>query len=89
MRQEVLVKIKNLSKDYGTQKVLCGINLQIKKNERLGIIGENGAGKTTLVEIICQTKIASSGTIKFNFSKNKQKTNVQKEIGVQFQDTGT
>ena len=77
-----LIKIINLSKSYGNNKVLKNINLTIKKNERVAIIGENGAGKTTLAEIIAQIKKFNKGSITYNF---KEKGLPKERIGFQFQ----
>jgi peptide/nickel transport system ATP-binding protein len=43
-----LLKIRNLSVNYGRYNVLDGLNLDIAEGETLAIIGESGAGKTTL-----------------------------------------
>lgn len=47
-----MIKIEQLSKNYGANKVLKNINLEFKKGEVYGIVGENGAGKTTLFKCI-------------------------------------
>ena len=44
-------------------KALNNLNLQIKKGEILGILGENGAGKSTLLKIITGVVFPTSGTI--------------------------
>lgn len=49
---EVLLKIENLSKSFGENQVLKDINLDIKKGEIIGLVGENGAGKSTLMKAI-------------------------------------
>ncbi len=46
------VKIKNLSFEYGKSKVLNNINIEIKKGEKLGIVGLSGAGKSTLFKLL-------------------------------------
>ena len=46
------VEIKNVSFSFGEVKVLDQVNLTIKDNDFLGIIGPNGGGKTTLLKII-------------------------------------
>lgn len=47
-----MVNIKNLSKSYGTKRVLTNLNLKLKSGEVSGMVGENGAGKTTLFKCI-------------------------------------
>lgn len=51
MAQYVL-ELKNIEKDYSGNRVLNGINLQLKAGEIHAIVGENGAGKSTLMNII-------------------------------------
>lgn len=60
-----MIELKNISKDFGKQKILNDICLEIKKGEFVSIIGPSGAGKTTLLNII--------GTIEsFNNNNNSQ-----------------
>ncbi len=49
---EILLKIEGLSKSFGDNQVLKNINLDIKKGEIIGLVGENGAGKSTLMKAI-------------------------------------
>lgn len=49
---EPIITIRNLSKSYGSKKVLKDINLDIHKGEIIGYIGPNGAGKSTTVKIM-------------------------------------
>jgi len=52
-----MIRIKNLSKEYGNKEVLCNINLNFEKGKVYGIIGRNGAGKTTLFNCIAGLEI--------------------------------
>lgn len=45
---------------------LDNINLNIKKGERIGIIGHNGAGKSTLLKLICRVTAPTTGEIGLN-----------------------
>jgi len=52
-----------LKRDYFMFDALKNINLEIKKGEILGILGENGAGKTTLIKLIIGLLHPSNGKI--------------------------
>ncbi len=51
MKQEI-VKLENVSFDYGDHRVLENINLTVYDDDFLGIIGPNGGGKSTLLKLI-------------------------------------
>lgn len=44
-----IIEAKNVSKWYGTFKVLTDINLTVSKGERIVICGPSGSGKSTLI----------------------------------------
>ena len=47
-----VLTVHNLSKSFDQKKLFWDINFEIKKGERVAIIGDNGTGKTTLLKII-------------------------------------
>jgi len=47
-----IVELRDVSKSYGTRKLINDFTYLLKRDDRIGIIGANGAGKTTLLEII-------------------------------------
>ena len=49
-----------------TFMALKGVSLEVKKGERVGIIGHNGAGKSTLLKLISRVTGPTSGTISLN-----------------------
>lgn len=51
MRDAVL-EIKDLSKSFGKNKVLHGINLAVRRGTVMGLMGENGAGKSTMMKCL-------------------------------------
>ncbi len=53
--------------DFGKKfMALQDINLEVKKGERLGIIGHNGAGKSTLLKLLARVTAPTTGTISYN-----------------------
>ncbi|AKX34097.1 ABC transporter ATP-binding protein [Spiroplasma litorale] len=68
-----MIKVSNVFKNYSKKIVLKNINLEIKKGEKIAIMGLNGSGKTTLAEIILKIFSPSSGEVVYedkNISKN-------------------
>ncbi len=67
------------------KKIFSDLNLKIRRNDRIGIIGANGSGKSTLVKILQGIYPPKTGKIKFGenvnvkyFDQNKQSINVNK-----------
>ncbi|SHI63278.1 ATP-binding cassette, subfamily F, member 3 [Clostridium cavendishii DSM 21758] len=52
---------ENLSKAYGEKILFNNVNLDLKRGEKIALIGENGRGKTTLFKIIMETVKADNG----------------------------
>jgi len=59
-----VIRIEGLKKAYGDHVVFPGIDLTVKRGEKIGIIGVNGAGKTTLLKMIAGELSPDGGTIK-------------------------
>ena len=58
-----MVKINDIRKSFGGNKVLKGISLQGNTGQCIGIVGTNGSGKSTLLSIIAGIRKADGGTI--------------------------
>jgi len=59
-----IVRVDGLKKAYGDHVVFPGIDLTVRRGEKIGIIGVNGAGKTTLLRMIAGELPHDSGTIR-------------------------
>lgn len=59
----ILCSAQQLSKMYGANPVFDKINLEIHKEDRIGLIGRNGSGKTTLFKLLAQIEPADEGEI--------------------------
>ena len=60
------LQIINLSKKFGSQTALNGINIEIGNSEIIGLLGPNGAGKSTLMKSIVGALKIDEGQILFN-----------------------
>lgn len=58
-----VLRIEDLSKSFGSLKLFSNLNFEIKRGERVAIIGNNGTGKTTLLKIINELLPADSGKV--------------------------
>ena len=63
---EKFMEIKNLNFSFGSKKILKNINLTIKKNNIIGIVGKSGSGKSTLANLIVGILKPENGKIIFD-----------------------
>ena len=88
-----MISVRNLYKTFKTQKgdinVLNGINIDIKKGEKVAIIGPSGSGKSTFLRCLNRLEEATSGEIFFEgqniLEKNCDIDKVRQEMGMVFQ----
>ncbi len=59
-----VIKVEGLKKAYGDHVVFPGVDLTVKRGDKIGIIGVNGAGKTTLLRMMAGELPHDAGTIK-------------------------
>ena len=82
-----IIRIEGLAKTFGSLTALHGIDLQIRENELLGLLGPNVAGKTTLISILSTLLPPSSGGARVcGFDIRTEQDEVRKCIGIVFQD---
>ena len=79
--------IKNLRKSFGKNKVLNGINFELREGERVVVLGPSGSGKSTFLRCINWMEEPTSGEIYFDgelvTEKNIRK--IRRNIGMVFQ----
>ncbi len=84
------ISFKNVSFHYPQSKknVLSNITFELRKGEKLALVGENGAGKTTLIKLLLRLYEPSSGEILMDGVpiKEYRKEDYQKMVGAIFQD---
>ncbi len=90
MADSILVKILNLSKSFGTAKILDNVSLDINSGENLVVFGQSGTGKSVLLKCIIGLLTPDNGQIFINdkeiHSLSVSELNeVRKKIGFLFQ----
>ncbi len=68
-----LLSVKGLTKNFGGLTAVADINIEIKKNELVGLIGPNGAGKTTLFNLLTGVYEPTIGSIELTVDEKTQR----------------
>lgn len=63
--EETVLKIVNLSKNYGKVQAVSGLDLEIAKGQVFGLLGPNGSGKTTTLSLVLGATIPLSGSFEW------------------------
>lgn len=58
-----IVRMSSVSKSFGSQRVLSGLDWQIAPGQVVGLLGRNGAGKSTLLECMLGLREAEGGSV--------------------------
>lgn len=61
---DYIIETKNLTKQYGSQTSVSGLNLHVKKGRIYGLLGRNGAGKTTTMKMLLGLTTPTSGEVR-------------------------
>ncbi|MEK3806471.1 ABC transporter ATP-binding protein [Metabacillus sp. SLBN-84] len=78
----MILETKGLTKVYGKQEIVSGVNLQLEKGQIYGFLGPNGAGKTTTMRMILGlTKQARGEILLFGKSLKTDRIQILKRIG--------
>ncbi|HNY48043.1 MAG TPA: ATP-binding cassette domain-containing protein, partial [Casimicrobium sp.] len=57
------LQLKNVIKDFGSTRVIRGVDLDVKDGEFVVFVGPSGCGKSTLLRMICGLEDISSGDL--------------------------
>ncbi|MFA6394035.1 MAG: ABC transporter ATP-binding protein [Patescibacteria group bacterium] len=83
------ISVKNLTFSYGRQEVISRMSFEIKRGERIGIVGLSGAGKSTLMKLLLKENENYQGEILIDnlpLREIKKKSYLNR-VGVVLQDT--
>lgn len=89
------IELRDVTFAYGSKTILSGVNLKVKKGEKLGIVGHTGAGKTTLIGLLLRMFEPVSGDIlvdgrsirDFTLQSLREKTGLVTQEPIIFYDT--
>jgi len=65
VRDDIILKLDKVCKSFGGLNVLIDLDLNVKKDEMVGLIGPNGAGKSTVFNVITSLYRPEQGTVEF------------------------
>ena len=84
---EKIIRVKDLKKEFGENKVLRGVNFELGAGERVVVLGPSGSGKSTFLRCINRIEEPTAGEVYFSDTlitdKNIQK--IRQDIGMVFQ----
>jgi len=79
---ESVIKVKNLTKDYGQHRGVFDVSFEVRKGEVFGFLGPNGAGKTTTIRhLLGFSRPQSGGTEILGMDCWKQPSKIQEHLG--------
>jgi len=82
MKEEKIISVKNLTKQFGNFTAVKGISFDVYKGEIFGFLGANGAGKTTAMKMLIGISNPTSGEARVaGFDVHTQADSVKKSIG--------
>lgn len=85
MEDKILIKFRNIVKEFDGTIVLKGINLDIYENEFVTLLGPSGCGKTTLLRILGGFIEATEGAVIFDDKDIKDLPPYKRELNTVFQ----
>lgn len=82
-----IISIRSLTKSFGENKILKGIDLDVQKGEVISIIGSSGSGKSTLLRCVNMLEELTSGDILYHGESilKMQKAKFRTKVGMVFQ----
>ena len=88
--QNAIIRVRDISVQFGSTKVLDGLNLDVQRGEILGFVGPSGAGKSVLTRTIIGLVPKTSGQIEvfgidLDAANSAERRAVERRWGILFQ----
>src|SRR5450631_4784914 len=85
---DVMIKVENLTKEYGANRAVDQVSFNVRKGEVLGFLGPNGAGKSTTMKILTCFLAPTAGSAKVaGYDVFDQSLEVRRHVGYLPEDT--
>jgi len=62
---EVMLAVRGLAKSFRGVQALCGVDVEVRRGEILGLLGPNGSGKSTFINVVSGHYLPSGGSVMF------------------------
>ena len=77
-----VIKVDNITKDYGSGRGVFDLSFEVNKGEIFGMLGPNGAGKTTTIRQLMGFIKSDKGDAKIlNMNCFEKRENIQSKLG--------
>jgi len=93
---QLVLKADKVSKSFGEKRIIINFSIQIRKGDRIGIVGPNGIGKSTLLKILLGEVIPDLGTAKLGsnlivakFDQMREQLNLENSLWQNLTDDPT
>ncbi|MDQ6763329.1 MAG: ATP-binding cassette domain-containing protein [Bacteroidota bacterium] len=89
---ELVISIKDLYKSFGSNHVLKGVSLDVRRKENVVVLGRSGTGKSVLIKIVCGLLKQDSGTVnvlgkEVDMLNTKELQELRLQVGFSFQNS--
>ena len=85
---EASVSVRNLTKSFGSRRVVDGLSFDVRRGEVFALLGHNGAGKSTTIDLILGLKSPDGGSARIlGMEAAEHRKQLFERVGVQLQNT--
>ena len=84
----IAIRVENLSKDFGAERVLYNVTRNFERGKIHGIVGNNGSGKTVLMKCICGFLIPTEGAVIVNGQRVGVDVDFPQDLGLIIETPG-
>jgi ABC-2 type transport system ATP-binding protein len=86
---DAAISVTDLSKAYGSRRVVDGLTFEVRRGEVFALLGPNGAGKTTTVEILEGYRSRDGGEVRvLGIDPARRATPLRSQVGIMLQEGG-